>query len=504
MSGRLIGTIDQGTTSTRFILFDPSGTIIASSQMEHRQIFPEPGRVEHDPVEILDNCKKVIRRTFQESGIDPKRLDSVGITNQRETIVAWNRKTGKPYHNAIVWQDMRGRTMIDSLLAAGHRELIHKRTGLIPAPYFSASKIHWLLDNVAEMKQDALKGDAVVGTIDSWLLWNLSGGGESAPHITDVTNASRMMLMDIESLMWDEQMLSLFDIPRSILPDIVPSIPNEPFATGQLDVSGSRVELAFSGILGDQQAALFGQACFNEGQSKCTYGTGCFLLMNTGNRPVVSRNGLLTTVAYQKEGQPPVYALEGAVAVAGSLVQWVRDNLGLISNADEINHYAMQVEDCGGVYFVPAFAGLFAPYWRPGARGVICGLTGYARKEHLCRAVLESTAFQVHDLFQAIGQDCDLELPSLRVDGGMTVSEPLMQVQADFLKVPVIRPEVIETTALGAAYAAGLSSGYWPDLASLENHWNEEKRWNPGISERERLERLASWKKAVERSYGWQ
>lgn len=503
MSASYVGTLDQGTTSTRFILFNSEGKITASHQIEHQQYYPQPGFVEHDPLEIMDNAFAVIRKTIRKSGISPGQISSIGITNQRETIVAWNKSTGKPYHNAIVWQDMRGRDYIDQLIADGKKDLIHRKTGLIPAPYFSASKIQWLLENSSEFSSDADNGNALVGTIDSWLLWNLCGASPSSPHLTDITNASRMMLMDILSIEWDDELLGFFKIPESILPKIVPSIPKKPYGEGTIKIEGDDYTFQLTGILGDQQAALFGQACFYKGQSKCTYGTGGFLLMNTGETPVFSTNGLLTTVAYQKEGEAPVYALEGAIAVAGSLVQWVRDSLKLIDSASEIDELAMQVEDCGGVYFVPAFAGLFAPWWEPSARGIICGLTGYARREHLCRSVLESTAFQVNDLFDAIGQDSDIELPALRVDGGMVVSEPLMQIQADFLGVPVIRPQMIETTALGAAYAAGISSGFWSDRKQLVGHWKEDKRWNPLIAQDTREAKMKEWKKAVSKSLGW-
>lgn len=498
-----IGTIDQGTTSSRFILFDEKGVIIASHQLEHKQYYPSPGFVEHDPMEILNNCKTVIKETIRKSLISKNELKAVGITNQRETIVAWNKISGKPYYNALVWQDMRGRSIVDNLISRGLKNEIHNKTGLIPAPYFSASKIQWLLENVEEFKKDAISGDALVGTIDSWLLWNLSGGKPDSVHITDVTNASRMMLMDINLMQWDSQLLELFNIPKSILPQIVSSIPKKPYAVGEITVKDILFHLPFAGILGDQQAALFGQACFFQGQSKCTYGTGGFLLMNVGDNPLFSTNGLLTTVAYQKEGEKPSYALEGAVAVAGSSVQWIRDNLQLIDSASEVDLLAASVEDCGGVYFVPAFSGLFAPYWRPGARGVICGLTGYARKEHICRAVLESTAFQVNDLFRAIEQDSDIELPLLRVDGGMVVSDILMQMQADFLGVEVVRPKMVETTALGAAYAAGLSVGFWSDLKVLSEHWQEDRRWSPKMKTQERLSKIENWNKAIERSYGW-
>lgn len=503
MGQKYVGTIDQGTTSSRFILFNKRGKIVSQAQMEHAQIYPKPGWVEHNPIEILKNCKKVIKKAVELAEIDPQDICSVGITNQRETIVAWNKITGEPYYNAIVWQDMRGKEILDQLLSLGLEKNIHKKTGLIPAPYFSASKIKWLLDNVTQFNIDAKKGEALVGTIDSWILWNLSDANKEAPHLTDVTNASRYMLMDIQTLSWDEELLKLFSIPISILPTIVASIPKKPYGVGTLKDKGKKIPLIFSGILGDQQAALFGQTCFYKGQSKCTYGTGGFLLMNIGEKLAYSHNGLLTTVAYQIEGEAAVYALEGSIAVAGSLVQWVRDNLGMISSAPEIDKLAASVSDSGDVYFVPAFAGLFAPHWKPNARGVICGLTGYATKAHICRAVLESTAFQVLELFQAIADDSGIDLPVLKVDGGMSVSEPLMQIQADFLSATVVRPAVIETTALGAAYCAGLSAQLWHNLEELLVHQKEGKRYTPKMDSALRLEKIMGWHKAIERSLGW-
>ena len=464
MSAKYVGAIDQGTTSTRFILFDKEGKPCFSAQKEHKQIYPRPGWVEHSPEEILENTVFCIRETLKQAEIvnPQEEIAAVGITNQRETVIAWNRQTGKPYANAAVWQDLRGEDFINELLSAGGKYRFLEKTGLMLSPYFSGSKIKWFLDNVSGLREETEAGRAVFGTIDTWILWNLTGGANGGLLKTDVTNACRTFLMDLQTLTWDED-----------------------------------------GILGDQQAALFGQTCFKAGMSKSTYGTGGFLLMNVGPRIVYSDSGLLTTVAYQKGKEKPMYALEGSVAVAGSLIQWVRDNLGLIKNSKEIDALAAEVEDNGGVYFVPAFAGLFAPYWRSRARGVICGLTGYADRRHIARAVLEATAFQTYDIFQAMSRDADIRIPELKVDGGMTNSEPLMQFQSDLLKIPVIRPIVTETTALGAAYAAGLSVGFWQSFDDLKKNWSVDKVWKPQMDAGRRLALLADWKKALERSYGW-
>lgn len=504
MGSQYIGSIDQGTTSTRFILFNQQGQPCYSTQKEHKQIYPQPGWVEHNPLEIIENTFYCIQETLKKAKIDnPKAsISAVGITNQRETVIAWNRETGKPYANAIVWQDLRGEDCINELLANGGKYRLLEKTGLMLSPYFSASKMKWLLDHVPGLKEDALQGKAVFGTIDTWVLWNLTGRERGGLLITDVTNASRTFLMDLRTLSWDRELLEIFGCPESALPEIVPSIPDKPY--GYSSSSSPFGEgVAFAGILGDQQAALFGQTCFKPGMSKSTYGTGGFLLMNVGTKVVYSDSGLLTTVAYQRGKEKPVYALEGSVAVAGSLIQWVRDNLGLIKDSREIDELASQVEDNGGVYFVPAFAGLFAPYWRSRARGVICGLTGYADRRHIARAVLEATAFQTFDIFQAMSRDADIRIPELKVDGGMTNSEPLMQFQSDLLKIPVIRPVVTETTALGAAYAAGLSVGFWNSYDQLIENWQVNKVWQPQMDTGTRLGLLANWKKALERSYGW-
>ena len=495
---KYIGALDQGTTSTRFILFDEKGANIASEQLEHQQIFPQPGWVEHDPWEIWDNSGDCIAKAMKKVGAKGSDILGIGITNQRETILAWNPKTGKVWHNAIVWQDLRGASLIDSLKQKVEASWLREKSGLIFSPYFAASKIAWLLDNVTGLREDAEKGDAVFGTMDTWLAWNLSGG---KVVVTDVTNASRYMLMNIRACQWDDELLSLFNIPKASLPTIVPSsgvVYAKTAPSGPL-----RAEVPICGILGDQQAALFGQACFTKGLGKSTYGTGCFLLVNTGETLVYSDNGLLSTVAYQLGDEKPVYALEGSVAVAGSLVQWARDNLKIVSNAQELDKLATSVPDCGGVYIVPAFSGLFAPYWRSDARGVIAGLTGFATRAHLCRAILEATAFQANDIFKAMESDSNINMTTLKVDGGLTNSTPLMEFQADLLGIPVIRPLVVETTALGAAYAAGLSVGVWKNVEDLASYWKEETRWSPTMDKDVRDEKVRLWKKAVSRTLDW-
>ncbi len=502
MQERYIAAIDQGTTSTRCILFDHEGRTVSSAQLEHRQIFPRPGWVEHDPLEIWQKTNDVIRTTVQKSGVTAERIEALGITNQRETVVCWNRRTGKPYYNALVWQDTRTADIIDGLARTEGPDRFRKKTGLPLATYFSGSKMKWILDNVPEVRRKGEAGEAVFGTIDTYIIWQLTGGPGKGAFVTDVTNASRTLLMNLETLDWDDELLEAFTVPAAMLPEIRSSSAAEPYGytTPEGPFSG-RVPIC--GILGDQQAALFGQACFEKGTSKNTYGTGCFLLENTGENFVVSRHGLLTTVAYRVGREEPVYALEGSIAVAGALVQWVRDNLGLIEQSPEINDLAEKVEDSGGVYIVPAFSGLFAPYWHSDARGVITGLTGYVNKYHLARAVLEATAFQTRDIFAAMEKDSGITVTSLKVDGGMTASEILMQFQADILGVPVIRPRVTETTALGAAYAAGLSSGFWRDRAELATHWKEDKRWLPAMDEDEKKIKMEFWRKAVQRTMDW-
>lgn len=493
-----LGAIDQGTTSSRFILFDTDGKICSSHQMEHKQIFPKPGWVEHDPFEIWDNTADCIIKAMR--AVDAKASDvlGVGITNQRETVVAWNPKTGKVWYNAIVWQDLRGTDLINDLKSRYDEAWLREKCGLLFSPYFAASKIAWLLDNVQGLREAAENGNAVFGTIDSWLTWNLTG---RRCFITDVSNASRYMLMNIKTLQWDDELLAMFNIPKKALPQIVPSTGR---IYGLTPVAGPFMgEVPVCGILGDQQSALFGQACFTEGLGKCTYGTGCFLLVNTGDKLCYSKNGLVSTVAYMRDGEKPVYALEGSIAVAGSLVQWIRDNLKMVKSAQQLDEFAEKVDDCGGVYIVPAFAGLFAPYWRSDARGVIAGLTGFSDRNHICRAVLESTAFQAYDIFKAIEADSGIKMSALKVDGGLTNSKPLMKFQSDILGIPVIRPQVIETTALGAAYAAGISVGVFKDTTELTGHWKEEKRWEPEMDEKTRQSKVGFWNKAVSRTLNW-
>lgn len=495
---KYLGAIDQGTTSTRFILFDEEGNIVESHQLEHKQFFPKPGWVEHDPAQIWNNTVLTVSETLKKSGVKSADIAGVGITNQRETVIAFNPVTGKVWHKAIVWQDLRGAALIESLKTKYPADWLRKKSGLVFSPYFAASKIAWLLDNVKGLREAAEKGEVVFGTIDTWLTWNLTG---RKAVITDVSNASRYMLMNIETLQWDDELLEAFNIPRCSLPGIVPSTGE---IYGMTDPAGPfEAEIPVCGILGDQQAALFGQACFTQGLGKCTYGTGCFLLVNTGNKLCYSENGLVSTVAYQKKGEKPVYALEGSIAVAGSLVQWLRDNMKMVVTAQELDRFAEEVDDCGGVYIVPAFAGLFAPYWRSDARGVIAGLTGFSTRSHICRAALESTAFQAYDIFNAIERDSGIAMTELKVDGGLTNSRPLMKFQADILGIPVIRPKVIETTALGAAYAAGISVGLFGDIDQLKDHWKEESRWEPHMDEETRRSKIGFWKKAVERTLNW-
>jgi len=490
---KYVGAIDQGTTSTRFILFDHNSNKIASHQIEHKQIFPKAGWVEHDPIEIWENTQCTIIETLQKSGIDENEIAAVGITNQRETTVVWNKKTGKPYYNAIVWQDGRTDKICNTLKK--NTDLFKTKTGLPIATYFSGPKIKWLLDNVNGLREAAEKGEALFGNIDSWIVWNLTEG----KHITDVTNASRTMMMNLETLKWDKELLNILDIPFKMLPEIIPSS-----AILGKTKSVFSSEIPISGILGDQQAALFGHTCFQKGDVKNTYGTGCFTLLNTGNEIVLSNNGLLSTVAYQINGEDPVYALEGSVAIAGSLIQWIRDNFDLITESKEINDLAEKVEDNGGVYFVPAFSGLLAPYWNSAARGTIIGLTHYANKSHIARSVLESTAFQTRDVFEAMQKDSNLKINVLKVDGGMTASPLLMQFQADIIDTEVILPQITEITALGAAYAAGLAVGFWKNTQSLKLYWQEQTRWKPIMTEETRTKLYKNWRRAVERSLNWE
>ena len=495
---KYVGSIDQGTTSTRFMIFDEEGNIVSSSQLEHRQIFPRPGWVEHDAEEIWRNTSTVIADAIEKAGLNGSDLSCIGITNQRETIVPFSRTTGRPIYNAIVWQDMRGADYIKELSSVLSEDELRDRTGLLYSPYFSASKIRWLLDNIQKVRRAADKGDIVFGTMDTYLTARLTG---CSAIVTDVTNASRYMLMDIRKGEWDDKLLELTGIERELLPEIVSS---SGCVYGYTDPDGPvGASVSVAGILGDQQAALFGQACFSKGESKCTYGTGCFLLTNVGNEPCFSSHGLLTTAAYRIEGEGISYALEGSIAVAGSLVQWIRDQLKMVSSPKELDALAASVPDNGGVYIVPAFSGLFAPYWRSDARGVIAGLTGYATRAHICRAVLEATAFQANDIFSVMEQDSGIKIQSLKVDGGMTNSIPLMAFQADIMRVPVIRPQIVETTSLGAAYAAGLTMGVWKSREEVGKYWKEQMRWLPTMDDKERENKVGFWNKAVRCTLGW-
>ena len=489
---RSIGAIDQGTTSTRFLVFDRAGHVITQAQREHAQIFPQPGWVEHDPLEIFQNTEAVITQALSSANLAARDLAAVGITNQRETTLLWDRATGQPLHNAIVWQDTRVEPLVAALARTGGQNRFRAQTGLPLASYFSALKLRWLLDNLPNARARAMAGELAFGTIDSWLIWNLCGA-----HITDVSNASRTMLMDLVSLDWDDDLLATFDIPRAVLPRIVSS--SDIHATAQGVLAG----VPIAGILGDQQAALVGQACFQPGEAKNTYGTGCFLLMHTGGKPVTSQAGLLTTVAYRFGDAPACYALEGSVAIAGALVQWLRDNLKIIPSADAIEALANTVPDNGDVYIVPAFSGLYAPHWRADARGIIAGLTRFAHAGHIARAALEATAYQTADVLDAMARDSGIALMALRVDGGMVANATLMQFQADILATPVVRPASVETTALGAAYAAGLAVGYWQSTNELARNWAVAQTWQPAMAAGQRATLRASWAKAVEKSLGW-
>lgn len=495
--------IDQGTTSTRAIVFDRAGAPVASGQKEHEQIMPQAGWVEHDPNEIWQNVQEVIGVALARADLTRHDIAAVGITNQRETAVVWNRKTGRPVYNAIVWQDTRTQGIVDRLAADGGIERFKETVGLPLATYFSGTKIAWILENVAGARAAAEAGDLVFGTTDCWVLWNLTGGVDGGVHVTDVTNASRTLFMDLQTLEWRDDILEAFGVPRSMLPEIRSS--SEVY--GVAEDSSLLRETPISGILGDQQAATFGQAAFTAGESKNTYGTGCFLIFQTGDEIVHSKNGLLTTVGYQLGDGPVHYALEGSIAVTGSLIQWLRDQLGIIDSAPQVEQLAASVPDSGGVYIVPAFSGLFAPYWRPDARGAIVGLTRYANKNHIARAALEAVAFQTRDVLDAVNADViaagGVPLTELRVDGGMVANGELMQFQADVLGVPVVRPVVTETTALGAAYAAGLAVGFWSGLDKLRDNWREDHRWEPRLDAAERDRRLRLWRKAVTKSMDW-
>ena len=495
---KYIGAIDQGTTSTRFMVFDRSGRIISTAQKEHEQIYPKPGWVEHNPQEILSRTNEVITEAMAAKSLKPEDLAAIGITNQRETTVAWNKATGKPVYNAIVWQDTRTADYVAEFSKDGGQDRLRNKCGLPLATYFSGLKIRWILNNVSGARALAEAGDLLFGNIDTYLIWNLTGGPDGGVHVTDVTNASRTQLMDLASLDWDREILALFNIPRSVLPRICSSS----------EVYGKAVAKSIGGVpiagdLGDQQAALVGQTCFKPGEAKNTYGTGCFLLLNTGPRPVQSHYGLLTTLAYKFGKAPACYALEGSVAITGALVQWLRDNLGLIKKSTEIEALAKTVDDNGGVYFVPAFSGLFAPYWKTTARGVIAGMTRYVNKGHIARAVLEATAFQTREVVEAMKNDSGIDLDVLRTDGGMIENDLLMQFQSDILNKPVVRPVIKETTALGAAYAAGLAVGYYQNLNDLCANWAVDKTWKPAMDDVKRESMYRLWKKAVTRSFDW-
>jgi glycerol kinase len=491
------GALDQGTTSTRFMVFDHSGQVVALDQKEHEQIYPKPGWVEHDPIEIWERSQSVIREALDSKGLKASDLAAVGITNQRETTVVWDRSNGKPVYNAIVWQDTRTDKICNDLAADGGQDRFRPKTGLPLATYFSGPKAKWILDNVEGARGKAESGELLFGNIDTWCIWNLTGGPNGGAHVTDVSNASRTLMMNLETLDWDDEILDLMAVPRAMLPEIRASSEEYGKAVGDLD------GIPVAGDLGDQQAALFGQTCFSVGEAKNTYGTGNFLLLNTGNEPIQSKSGLLTTLGYKIGDQPAVYVLEGAIAITGALVQWLRDNLGMITTSAEVEALAETVDDNGGIYFVPAFSGLFAPYWRSDARGVIAGLTRYVNKGHIARAALEATAWQTKEVVEAMNQDSGVELTSLKVDGGMVYNELLMQFQADVLDVPVIRPTVAETTSLGAAYAAGLAVGFWSEVEDLRANWGKDKQWEPQMDRAEVDKEYRFWKKAVTRTFDW-
>jgi glycerol kinase len=497
-----VAAVDQGTTSTRCMIFNHSGEPVGVHQLEHKQIYPKPGWVEHDAMEIWDRTKDVIQGAMKRAGASASDIVAVGITNQRETAVVWDRRTGKPYHNAIVWQDTRTDRIINEFAKEGGQDRFRAKVGLPLATYFSGPKVRWLLDNVDGLRAAAERGDALFGNIDTWIIWNLTGGPNGGAHVTDVTNASRTMLMNLDGTHWDDEIIGIMDIPRSMLPEIRPSsdprvygytLPDGPFS-GRLPVCGD---------LGDQQAATVGQACFSPGEAKNTYGTGCFMILNTGTEIVPSKSGLLTTTCYKFGNEPTVYALEGSIAITGALVQWLRDNLKLIDSAPEIENLAKTVDDNGGVYFVPAFSGLFAPYWKSDARGAIVGLTRYVNRGHFARATLEATAYQTREVLDAMNADSGVDLTALKVDGGMVYNDLLMQFQADVLGVPVIRPKVAETTALGAAYAAGLAVGFWKNTDEMRANWGIDKTWTPSADDTARTQNYKLWKKAVTRTFDW-
>ncbi len=494
---KYVAAIDQGTTSTRFMIFDRGGNVVAVDQKEHKQIYPKPGWVEHDALEIWENTQNVIEgalgKFVESQKLQVSEIAAIGVTNQRETTLVWDKSTGKPVYNAIVWQDTRTDLIIAKLAKSGGQDRFRKKTGLPLATYFSGPKVKWILENVTGVKAKAEKGEVLFGNMDTWLIWKLTG-----EHITDVTNASRTLLMDLKTLDWDDAILKVMGVPRAMLPKIRPSSQ----VYGEIK-QGILAGIPIAGDLGDQQAALFGQTCFKAGEAKNTYGTGCFMLMNTGEEPIQSKAGLLTTLAYKIGNQKAVYALEGSIAIAGALIQWLRDNMGLIQTSAEVEALAESVEDNGGIYFVPAFSGLYAPYWKSNARGVIAGMTRYVNKGHIARAVLEATAYQTREVLDAMEKDSGVKLKSLKIDGGMVFNELLMQFQSDILNVPVVRPKVAETTALGAAYAAGLAVGFWKDMNDLKINWGKDKEWKPSMDSARRKKLYSAWKKAVTRTFDW-
>jgi glycerol kinase len=494
---KYVGALDQGTTSTRFMIFDHAGAVVAIDQKEHEQIYPKPGWVEHDANEIWTRSQEVIAGALAKAGITAADLAAVGVTNQRETTLVWNKRTGQPVFNAIVWQDTRTDLLVNEFAKDGGQDRFRAKVGLPLATYFSGPKVRWILDNVAGARASAEAGDLLFGNMDTWCIWNLTGGVNGGVHVTDVSNASRTMLMNLETLDWDDEILGIMGVPKSMLPAIKAS--SEVYGT----CVGALAGVPVAGDLGDQQAALFGQTCFSPGEAKNTYGTGCFMLLNTGEKIVPSKSGLLTTLGYKIGNQPAVYALEGSIAITGALVQWLRDNLGMIEKSTDVEALAATVEDNGGVYFVPAFSGLFAPYWKNDARGVIAGLTRYVTKGHIGRAVLEATAWQTREVLDAMNADSGVPLTALKVDGGMVFNNLLMQFQADVLGVPVIRPVVAETTALGAAYAAGLAVGYWAEIEDLRENWARDAEWAPKMDADLREKEYAQWKKAVTRTFAW-
>ena len=502
MAKKYAAAVDQGTTSTRFMIFDHGGQVVGVDQMEHEQIYPQAGWVEHDPMEIWARTQDVIKGGLQKSGVKAEEIASIGVTNQRETTVVWNKNTGEPYYNAIVWQCTRTKDICDTLAEDGGQDRFRAKVGLPLATYFSGPKIRWILDNVDGVRAAAERGDALFGNIDTWEIWNLTGGPKGGAHVTDVSNASRTMLMNLETLDWDQEILDIMGIPRQMLPEVRPSGDPDLYGTTPKDGPlGAAIPVC--GDLGDQQGALVGQTCFSPGEAKNTYGTGCFMLLNTGTEPVPSESGLLTTLGYKFGDAPAVYCLEGSIAITGALVQWLRDNLQFFDFSKHVEDYAKKVDDAGGIYFVPAFSGLFAPYWKSDARGVIVGMTRYVNKYHVCRAALEATAYQTREVLDAMNKDSGVDLKALKVDGGMVFNETLMQFQADILGVPVIRPTVAETTALGSAYASGLAVGFWDDVESLRENWGVDKTWEPQMDKDTRAELFTGWKKAVERTFDW-